>query len=149
MGYVVTGKIFGKEALKEEQLSSSKLAELKKLKRDILISGCSLSCHAETSALNKYYKKSYKKNYQQIPLSKLTLVVIRVDAENNLIESKPCSQCIQKIHESGIKKVSYSTNSGIIVTQSVKSLIEEARPSRANMVLIRLLDEINDCINSQ
>ena len=64
------------------------LQELNDLRRAINIADCSISCHAETCALNKYYKNNKKKGVKQIPLSKLTLIVIRIDNNGNLIDSK-------------------------------------------------------------
>ena len=43
------------------------------------------------------------------------LIVIRIDNNNNLCDSKPCEECINIIKTHGIKKVYYSTNGGIII----------------------------------
>jgi tRNA(Arg) A34 adenosine deaminase TadA len=121
--------------------------DLTQLRKNIINSNCSLSCHAEISALNKYYKNNRKKKYKQIPLNKLTIVVIRIDSNGNLMNSKPCSQCISKIYNSGIKKVIYSTQDGTIITESVKNLIKNTRLSSGKILINNLLNDIDNMIN--
>lgn len=83
--------------------------------------GCDdgFSFHAEEVVLNKI------SNYPRFnirKLSKYTMVVIRTH-KNRLVESKPCSECLRKIRNAGIKKIVYSTKEGTLCTIKTKHII--------------------------
>lgn len=79
-----------------------------------------LSIHAEENCLQKYFHDSRFVNYNS--RSKLRILVIRVDIHGNLINSKPCNNCIELMKKYGIKKISYSNENGIIITESIKNI---------------------------
>jgi deoxycytidylate deaminase len=79
-----------------------------------------LSIHAEENCLQKYFHDSKFINYNS--RSKLRILVIRIDNHGNLINSKPCNNCIEMMRKYGIKKISYSNENGIIITESIKNI---------------------------
>ena len=63
--------------------------------------------HAEVDALFKYKKiKNYYKNVE--------LIVIRTNKTSKLINSKPCSNCMDNIKKLNIKKIYFSNEFGAI-----------------------------------
>ena len=48
-------------------------------------------------------------------IAKCSLLVIRLDRQNNLKSAKPCIACARALYDSGIKKVYYSSYSGEIL----------------------------------
>jgi tRNA(Arg) A34 adenosine deaminase TadA len=51
--------------------------------------------------------------------------VIRLSAENQLVDSKPCCMCSYLMRIYGIKKVYYSTEQGEICCQNLTQLSQE------------------------
>ena len=47
----------------------------------------------------------------------LDIIVIRINNKNELINSRPCRECIEKLKFYGIRKVYYSDNYGDIVSE--------------------------------
>lgn len=91
--------------------------------------------------LEKVDAKTYKKR-------KLCLLVIRIDAQGNLTESKPCSHCVEVLKEYGIRKVCYSTKEGIIVTESLETIITSTSVGyRSAERALAMLDEMLDLYN--
>jgi len=74
-----------------------------------------LSKHAEENVLSKFFKSNSKIKSR----SKLQIIVIRIDANENLTNSKPCNHCIEIMRSYGVRKVTYSTKEGICVTESI------------------------------
>jgi deoxycytidylate deaminase len=58
-------------------------------------------------------------------LCKFSLLVIRVNNNNKLMESKPCSNCINYIKSLGIKKIYYSTSDSNIKYNKINNLHSE------------------------
>lgn len=78
------------------------------------------------------------------------MVVIRIDCNGNLVDSKPCEKCIATMSSCGIKKVTYSTADGILITEKVKNIT--ARPSlgyRSVERTLQLLDTLLDILSTQ
>lgn len=50
------------------------------------------------------------------------VLVIRVNKTNNLQYSRPCSVCIEKLQQKGIRKAYYSDNNGQIVYEFVDEM---------------------------
>lgn len=68
--------------------------------------------HAEISAFYNVSKKSLKG---------LDVIVIRI--KNNMLKnSRPCNNCIDKLRKVGIRKVYYSNEDGIIVSEFVENM---------------------------
>lgn len=53
-------------------------------------------------------------------------MVIRINSNNELTESKPCGHCIEVMQSYGIRKVTYSTREGILVTECINNIPKEA-----------------------
>lgn len=73
--------------------------------------------------LRQHYFIIYKNNYKNF-----ILVVIRLDKNNNLCDSKPCVNCLNLIRKSNIKKIYYSDNYGNIIKEKVKNITTNHLP---------------------
>ena len=62
----------------------------------------------------------YEKNQKYI--NKYNLLVIRVNNEGKLVNSRPCHNCVDMLKSCGIKNIFYSTDNGII-GERVNSII--------------------------
>jgi len=78
------------------------------------------SLHAEVACLNNkdFHRMSLKKRRM------CSLIVVKLDADGNFRNSRPCFHCMEKIKKSGIKKIMYSTNDGDIECTFVDHIIE-------------------------
>jgi len=104
--------------------------------------GCKLAKHAEENALDRYLYKLGDKRNKKINFNKLHVTVIRIDDNNNLIESKPCDHCIEVMKSYGIRKVTYSTREGILITENVDKVISTCSSGyRSIEKTIKLLDD--------
>lgn len=87
------------------------------------VDGNNAGVHSEHDAINKL-KPLYRKRH----LVPVNLLVIRLSKSNNLLNSKPCANCIQTMlilpQKKGyrIKYVYYSNDNGIIDKISLKKL---------------------------
>lgn len=77
-----------------------------------------LSKHAEENVLYNFYKRN--RNYRAT--KRLTLIVIRVNNNNKLINSKPCSHCLEVMKYYGVKKVIYSNIDGTLTTEIIRNM---------------------------
>lgn len=89
------------------------------------------SLHAEISAIiNAFklygiYRLSFKPTKKLTKrLKKCSIVVLRIDMNGNLAESKPCKSCLNVLKQLNIKNVYYSSKNGII-KESVRGLESE------------------------
>lgn len=103
----------------------------------------SLSCHAEENALIKYRTKLRVRDRKEIARRKLHMVVIRINAHDELVNSKPCTNCIKLMKEFGIRKVSYSTPQGM-VTELVKNIVSQ--PSVGYRSIERAINILNELV---
>lgn len=55
----------------------------------------------------------YGKNIKDLKSLKLDVIVIRVNSLGNLVNSRPCYNCLKMMKELGINKIYYSTEDGI------------------------------------
>lgn len=67
------------------------------------------SIHAEIAAILK----------AKTDLRGCSILVIRINRDNKLMYSRPCKYCMMYLEYVGIKKVFYSTNSGIIADERI------------------------------
>lgn len=81
-----------------------------------------LSKHAEENVLYNFYKNN--RNYRVT--RRLVLIVIRVNSNNKLINSKPCSHCLEMMKYYGIKKVIYSDTNGLLTSDIIKNMKSRA-----------------------
>jgi deoxycytidylate deaminase len=107
-----------------------------RIKRDIQRNGLHMSRHAEEAVLAKYQK--LKRRYKRV-----RLVVIRINALGELVESQPCSHCTELMKTMGIRKVTYSDNEGILRSEKVVNLnSQESVGFRAVSRTMTLIDDL-------
>ena len=81
-----------------------------------LLEYCNNILHINVDLRRKYLKKIPK-------LNKCILWVVRIcTKENNLTESKPCSECISNLKKMGIKKIGYSNKLGNIIIDNITNI---------------------------
>lgn len=61
----------------------------------------------------------------KIRRSKFTVMVVRLNHEDDLKNSKPCKHCILKMWRLGVKKVFYSNEDGLIVRENMSKIQNE------------------------
>jgi len=91
--------------------------------------GCNIcTLHAEANAIISYFGRSfyYNKNTNKVFLpkknNKLDLIVIRINKNNDLCNSRPCFNCLDMMKMVGIRKVYYSIDNNIIC-ENVKDMV--------------------------
>ena len=72
-----------------------------------------MTIHAEINIFLNLPKKSVKG---------LDILVIRITKDMALKNSRPCNLCIAKLNELGIRKVFYSNDNGLIVSEIVENM---------------------------
>lgn len=113
-----------------------------KLKKEIKRNGL-LAYHAEENAINKYFSNLSYKNKKHIPRRKLHIIVIRINNNAQLLESKPCSHCVEVMRSYGIRKVTYSNKNGELVTELLNDIKSESSLGyRSIERTMNILDEI-------
>lgn len=89
------------------------------------ITGIDKNSYEKSSALQRLYAKKVgrsaaKYNHAEVAAvnkcnGKLdTLIVVRVNDKGELLNSKPCSICMELLHDFGVKRVYYSCNGEIL-----------------------------------
>ena len=94
------------------------------LKKAIKRTGYVLAHHAEENVIN-YFKDKIepkKKNKKNFYRNKFTIVVIRINNNNELRSSNPCAHCVNVMKLFGIRKVIYSTNDGNFISELLKNI---------------------------
>lgn len=69
--------------------------------------------HAEINVFENFPKKNVKG---------MDILVIRINKNFILKNSRPCNQCIEKLQKIGIRKVHYSDDNGDIVSERVEHM---------------------------
>lgn len=136
MFYVLNPISVGNEVNKIEEITHKNKIRLIEIKREIIKNRKCISCHAEVNVLQKYNPR------RGPPLRKTTLIVIRIDTEGNLIQSKPCYHCCETIKQYGIKKIIYSDDDGYLRKEKVRNL--DTRESIGHIFMDRLLITIEE-----
>lgn len=72
-----------------------------------------LAIHAEVDAISSISSKYLKG---------LDIIVIRVNKNNGMKNSRPCNSCIDKMKQKGLRKVYYSNSQGDIVYEYVETM---------------------------
>ncbi len=91
--------------------------------------GChNFSLHAEANAILNLYGKDLtyiqnSKNFNVKNQKKGDLLVIRINNNGNLCNSRPCINCLKMMKDVKIKKVYYTNNDGELVVEQVKDMI--------------------------
>lgn len=88
--------------------------------------------HAEISVFSKIPKKTAKG---------LDILVIRINKNFALKNSRPCNHCIDKLKKIGIRKVFYSNEDGKIIGEFIQNM-EKLHVSQGN----KFLEKNNNCI---
>ena len=89
---------------------------------------CHSSIHAEIDAYNKLIRGKYA-NARKIKKEKIDLIVIRINKNGELKQSRPCKHCINKLINMAnykIGKVYYSDENGNIVSETLTDLINNS-----------------------
>ena len=81
--------------------------------------------HAELNVFEKLSKKKIKG---------MDILVIRINNNFALRNSRPCNQCIEKLRKIGIRKVFYSTDDGTIVSEFIEHM-DKIHTSAGNFLL--------------
>lgn len=100
--------------------------------------------HAEVNTINKFIelhrKKGYKDSDIRRKLGKQCLIVIRIntkiDRDNSLKNSAPCSNCVKFLQNNNIHKIIYSMDDGTLHFSRVKDL-DTTHLSRGQRAIIR------------
>jgi len=91
--------------------------------------GCNYTNHAEMDIIRKLNRVSKHKETKREKRKKTyNLVVIRVNKQGNLRDSKPCHRCLEALYATNfckIKYVYYSTNNGTIVKRKFADLYDD------------------------
>ena len=69
--------------------------------------------HAEEDAINKFIKKFHHFSREKLRRLNIKIIVVRYDKNGNLVNAKPCDNCMRMIQKYGIKKIEYSDNGTI------------------------------------
>jgi hypothetical protein len=64
-----------------------------------------------------FYKE--KRKYR----NKYNLIVIRVNHKGNLVNARPCHNCVDMLKACGIKNIFYSTQNGDIICEKVNQIV--------------------------
>jgi tRNA(Arg) A34 adenosine deaminase TadA len=79
--------------------------------------------HAEISAMQNFLKKNKKTCDRMI--KKISLIVLRVNRYNELVNSKPCYHCLEYLKNIGIKNIYFSDDNGNIIKEKTKYMKTE------------------------
>ena len=81
------------------------------------------STHAEIDVIHKVLK-SYKLHLFKdlADLSNYCIIVVRFGKDGSFKNSRPCNQCLETMVKYRIKKILYSTDNGIIVTEKPENM---------------------------
>jgi len=66
---------------------------------------------------NGFYEE--KRKYR----NKYNLIVIRVNHKGNLVNARPCHNCVDMLRACGIKNIFYSTHNGDIICEKVNHIV--------------------------
>lgn len=86
-----------------------------------------ICCHAEMDCLKKmYHFKNIKwtHNSKTSHFNSYDLLVIRINTNDQLCDSKPCLHCLNilKLSLIPIRKIYYSSNNGTIICQKIQNI---------------------------
>lgn len=57
--------------------------------------------------------------------NKIDLYVVRVNRNGELLDSRPCAECLNAMKSAEIHKVFYSTSNGTVISEKVKYMTSE------------------------
>ncbi len=84
---------------------------LRNYSNDKMLNKC-YSCHAEIAAVRNAIKftkiKQHDEHKQTTLLKRMTLYVVRLNNDNEFLDSKPCSNCFFTLKNIGLRNVIYS-----------------------------------------
>ena len=116
-----------KEVDINKQFKELGVKNVRRLRQHIRCTGLALARHAEEAALDRLHLRMRAKHRKAVHARKLHIIVIRANNHGELMNSKPCENCVRTLQEFGIRKVTYSTQSNGMVTQALGDL--ESHPS--------------------
>ena len=124
--------------------NKSDVKNVRRLKKQIERTGLVLARHAEENALEKYRALLRTSRQKKISKRKLHMYVVRINAKGELTESKPCSHCVEVLREYGIRKITYSTREGTLITESLSKIQTQASVGYRSVE--RSLDMLNEML---
>jgi deoxycytidylate deaminase len=84
---------------------------LRNYSSDKMLNQC-YSCHAEIAAVRNAMKftkiKQHDEHRQNSLLKRMTLYVVRLNNDDEFLDSKPCIHCYSTLKEIGVKNIIYS-----------------------------------------
>ena len=81
------------------------------------------STHAEMSVIYKILKSCKLQPFKDfVDLSDFVIVVVRYGKDGNLKNSRPCNHCLDIMVKYRIKKIMYSTDDGIVLTEKPEDM---------------------------
>ena len=81
------------------------------------------STHAEMSVIYKILKSCKLQPFKDfVDLSDYSIVVIRCGKDGSLKNSRPCNHCLEIMVKYRIKKISYSTDSGDVMSEKPENM---------------------------
>ena len=90
--------------------------------RDRFINEC-YSCHAEISALRNAVKRTKllpdERKHRSF-MKRICMYVVRIDSQNQYVDSEPCQQCCMKLKQLGVRRVVYSDGTSFTKTNLSK-----------------------------
>ena len=102
--------------------------------------GCGVRQQNENTNNNTKHKKKGKRNNHKnhkhkkiYGASSLQLIVIRVNSNGELRNSRPCHICVEDMRSHGIKKVYYTDDAGQLVCEDTDTM--EASPDTRKFLL--------------
>jgi cytidine deaminase len=81
------------------------------------------STHAEMDVIHKVLKSYKLQSFKDtVNLNNHIIIVLRFGKDGSLKNSRPCNQCLETMVRYRIKKIMYSTDSGIVVSEKPENM---------------------------
>lgn len=109
------------------------VAEATNVKNRCFGAGCDL--HAETNCIlrsirhrrskrNCKYTLNGRRGVPKRKRGKLKLLVCRINAEGDMVNSKPCFHCVKQIKHAGVYQIYYTNSDGELVTVKAQNITD-------------------------
>lgn len=105
------------------------------ISRDGLISNRVCSCHAEIDVLRKCLRLN--------KINKISLYIVRLGTNNNIMSSSPCIECYKQMQKFAIKSIIYSEDDGRFCKTRMRNFESSHTSSGSRAIdnkLVKLMD---------
>ena len=105
------------------------------ISRDGLISNRVCSCHAEIDVLRKCLRLN--------KINKISLYIVRLGTNNNIMSSSPCIECYKQMQKFAIKSIIYSEDDGRFCKTRMRNFESSHTSSGSRAIdnkLVKLID---------